>query len=127
MKLHRLYRDEYEKPTPSNPYFYRIGHKDDNVQVSRIYLVGVECINITDVEIGIKCTLDPNQVCDLDDSIPLPNELIDELMKEVLSLGRFVMMIPEERENEGSDKSMEIQTKEIQRAPEPPTPEIEQQ
>ena len=76
------------------------------MKVNRVYLVGVECIDIKDVEIAIKATVDPKDVCDLDDDIPLQDEFIDELMKEVLSIGRFVMMIPEERENEGSDESM---------------------
>ena len=117
MKAHRLYGDEYEKPTPSNPYFYRVGHKVDSKQVSRIYLVGVDCIDITDVEIGIKCTLDPSNVCDLDDEIPVPNEQIEFLMKEVLALGRFVMMIPEEMENDGADKASEVQARPIVPAP----------
>lgn len=118
MTAHRLYGDEYEKPTPSNPYFYRVGHKVDGEQVSRIYLVGVDCIDITDVEIGIKCALDPSNVCDLDDEIPLAPKQIEFLMREVLGLGRFVMMIPEERENDGADESNERQTQPI--APVPP-------
>jgi len=104
-KLRTLYMDEYTKPTTSNPYFYRIGDKFHGVDVNRIYLVGTECINVTDVEIAIRCTLDPSSVCDLDAQIPLPDERIEELMKAVLDLGRFVMMMPEERVNQGSDES----------------------
>ena len=118
-KLHVLYRDEYTKPSPSNPYFYRVGHMVNGVQVNRVYLVGTECIDITDIELAIKGVIDPSTVCDLDDPIPLADEHIIELMKEVLSLGRFVMMIPEERENEGSDMSDEKQVK--------PIPEVPQQ
>jgi len=103
--LQRLYGDEYECPKPSNPYFYRVGHKVDGAQVNRVYLIGIECIEVSDVEIGIKCTLDPKDVCNLDDTIPIPDELISELTRQVLSLGRFVMMIPEEIENDGEDEA----------------------
>jgi hypothetical protein len=103
--VHRLYGDEYEKPTPQNPYFYRIGDKVNGVDVNRVYLVGIECINVKDVEIAIKCSLDPSQVCDLDDQIAIPDERIEELMKSVLDLGRFVMLMPQERVNQGADET----------------------
>tara|TARA_R110002020_G_scaffold148779_5_gene324849 strand:- start:17343 stop:18080 length:738 start_codon:yes stop_codon:yes gene_type:complete len=103
--VHRLYLDEYEKPTTSNPYFYRLGDKYNGVAVNRVYLVGTECIDVKDVEIGLLLSLDPAAVCSLDDVIPLPDEKIEGLMKEVLQLGRFVMMMPEERVNQGADES----------------------
>lgn len=117
MKLHRLYKDEYEKPSPSNPYFYRVGHKIDGEQVNRVYLAGVECITLRDVEVALKCTLDPKDICDLDDTIPLPDELVETLIKEVLALGRFVMMIPEELENDGTDETTDEMQASIPRAP----------
>lgn len=102
-KAKRLYMDEYEKPSPKNPYFYRIGDKIDGVSVNRVYLLGIECIKVTDVEIGIISELDPSQVCDLDDEIPLSPELVVVLQQELLKLGRFIKMVPEERVNDGSD------------------------
>jgi hypothetical protein len=112
--MHRLYGDEYEKPTPQNPYFYRVGDKVNGENATRVYLVGTECINVTDVEIGIFCSLDPSNVCNLDDQIPLPDERIEELMTTVYGIGRWVMMMPEERINQGGDET-------AQQTPEPPT------
>ena len=104
MHLHRLYMDDYEKPTPSNPYFYRLGEKVEGLAVNRLYLVGVECIDVSDVEIAIMSTLDLKSLAGLDDPFPLPDRYISQLMQEVLQLGRFVMLIPEELTNEGADK-----------------------
>ena len=104
MHLHRLYMDEYEKPSPSNPYFYRLGEKVEGIPVNRLYLVGVDCISVSDVEIAIMSTLDLTSLAGLDDPFPLPDKFISKLMQEVLQLGRFVMLIPEELMNEGADK-----------------------
>lgn len=106
-KVHALYMDEYEKPSPKNPYFYVVGDKVDTVDVNRVYLVGVDCIHIKDVEIGILSSLDPSAVCNLDDEIPLPDERIEELTKTVIDIGRFAILMPEERVNQGSDESNE--------------------
>jgi len=103
-KSHRLYGDEYEKPSTTNPYFYRIGDKHDGVKVDRIYLVGTDCIEIKDVEIALLATLDPKTICSLDDVIPLPDEREQELMQGILEIGRFVMMMPKERINDGTEE-----------------------
>lgn len=103
--VQHLYLDEYTKPSAQNPYFYRIGDHVDGVKVNRIYLLGLECVPVVDVEIAIKATLDPKQVCSLDDEIPLPDELIQELMMQVLQLGRFVMLMPKENINDGEDNA----------------------
>lgn len=101
--VQHLYLDEYTKPSAKNPYFYRIGDHIDGVKVNRIYLLGLECIDVVDLEIAIKATLDPKQVCSLDDEIPLPDEMIQDLMMQVLQLGRFVMLMPKENINDGED------------------------
>ena len=44
-KMQRLYFRDEETPSPDNPYFYRLN--------DRIYLLGVEQINITEVEVGL--------------------------------------------------------------------------
>lgn len=100
-----LYMDEYSAPSTSNPYFYRVGDKVDGVKVNRLYLLGIECYDVDCLDIAIRCSLDPTSVCDLDDDIPIPDERIKELMDEILALGRFVMMIPEERINQGTDEA----------------------
>lgn len=102
-KLRVLYMDPYTTPKPKNPYFYRIGDRVNGVDVNRIYLLGLECVKISDVEIGILSSLDPRTICSLDDEIPLPDELIHDLIMEVLKLGRFVMLVPDERLNDGND------------------------
>jgi hypothetical protein len=101
--VQHLYLDEYTKPSVKNPYFYRVGDKVDGVSVNRIYLLGLECIEVEDVEIALKASLDPKKVCNLDDNIPLPDELVQELMMQVLQLGRFVMLMPSENVNDGQD------------------------
>lgn len=111
----RLYGDEYEKPSSQNPYFYRVADRVNGVDVNRIYLLGVDCIKVSDVEIAVLASLDPASVCDLDDKIPLPDERINELTMAVLQLGRFVMMMPKEMVNEGSD----LTSQDIPRQPVP--------
>lgn len=104
-EVHRLYGDEYEKPSPSNPYFYRVANKVDGVQVNRIYLVGIDCIVVTDIRIALLEALDPSQTCSLDDEIPLAPDLITELQRALMQIGRFIMNVPDERVNDGSDTS----------------------
>ena len=93
----RLYLNGYEKPAPTNPFFYRVG--------DYLYLLGLECINPDFLEIGVYSTLKPitDADFDLDAVFDFPDELLPQLLKQVLDLGRFVMMIPEERTNDGSD------------------------
>jgi hypothetical protein len=97
--------DEYTKPSAKNPFFYRVGQKVDDVAVNRVYLLGLECVPVEDVEIAIKTTLNPKDICDLDENIPLPDELIQDLIMQVLQLGKYIMMMPKENTNEGEDDS----------------------
>lgn len=118
-EVHRLYMDEYEKPSSKNPYFYRVGDKVNGVDVNRLYLLGLECVDVVDLEIALKTTLNPKEVCSLDDELPIPDELVQPLIMEVLELGRFGMMIPEERVNIGDDEAEVDQY----RGPKVPTPQ----
>lgn len=102
-QVQHLYLDEYTKPSPKNPYFYRIGQNYDGVSVDRLYLLGLESIEIEDVEMAILSTLDPKTIVNLDDEIPLPDELVLDLTTQILQLGRMILMMPEERINQGSD------------------------
>ena len=102
-KSHRLYMDKYEKPTAQNPYFYRVGDRVDGVDVDRLYFLGPDCTILTDVELGLKTSLSPTDLCSLDEQVPVPDERIEELMKTVLELGRWVTLMPEERINQGAD------------------------
>ena len=87
-----IYYTEEEKPSPSNPYFYRVGN--------RIYFLGLECINPCGLEMGLFLTINPD-ICDLDEDIGIPDELIPVLIRQVLDLGRFVLAMPTDRINEG--------------------------
>lgn len=94
----RLYKNPYEKPSAKNPYFYRVGE--------RVYLLGLECVNSPQLEIALYTSIDTAiDVCSLDDAIPLSDELISVLKYEVLNLGRFALIVPNERINEGADQT----------------------
>lgn len=95
--IERLYFSKYEEPSAKNPYFFRAGNN--------IYLLGIECVNPKKIEIGIYSTLQPitSSSVNLDMQFEFPEELLIQLKRQVLDLGRFVMMIPEERVNDGAD------------------------
>lgn len=93
--LQSLYMHPGTKPNSENPFFYRSGN--------RIYLMGVECVNIKDVEVGLYLNLDPITEINLDEVFDFPQELILVLKKNVLEMGRFALMIPKERINDGDD------------------------
>lgn len=102
-----LYKNPFTKPTSSNPYFERRGE--------RFYLLGIECINVTSVEVCLSSPMDASTVCDLDATMPFPDELVEIMMRQVLQLGQFAMLQPKELKNEGADMTVE-DSKERQRA-----------
>ncbi len=89
-----LYGDPYTIPSPKNPYFYTV--KD------MLYTLGIECVNVKELEIGIYTYADPHMICNLNDSIDLPENLIETLKKTVLDLGVYSLKIPQDRTNDGS-------------------------
>lgn len=95
----RLYFDQHETPSAKNPYFYRVS--------DRIFLLGLECIEVPKgLEVGLYATIDTSiDGCNLDDEIDLSEELLTVLKYEVLNLGRFALIIPNERINEGADQT----------------------
>ena len=103
--VQNLYLDEYTKPSSKNPYFYRIGHEVNGTGVNRLYLLGIECVPVETVEIAVRSSLDPKKLCNIDEEIPLPDEMIQELMMQVLQLGKFIMLMPKENANEGEDEA----------------------
>ena len=101
--------DPYEEPSSTNPYFYRTDDK--------VFLLGLECVDVPKgLEMGLYATIDPNiDGCNLDDEIDLSEELITVLRNEVLALGRFAFIIPNEKVNEGADQtSQAVQQQNIQ-------------
>ena len=101
--VQRLYMNDYEKPDSCNPYWYRAGEY--------IYLLGLECVNPKSLEIGIYSTLKPitDPTIDLDAPFNFPEELLIQLKRQVLDLGRFVMVIPQDRINDGADDESQRQ------------------
>ena len=94
-KAQRLYFRADERPSPANPYFYR--------QNKYIYLLGVEEINLTKVEAGLKTSLAPASLTtDIDAAFDFPQDLIPVLKRQILDLGRFVMQIPADLINDGA-------------------------
>lgn len=89
-----LYMNRYEKPSESNPYFYRVH--------DIVYLLGTECIPMTDIEVGLFLCIPPVTEIDLDAPFDFPEERIEVLKRRVLDLGRFSLLLPQERINDGA-------------------------
>ena len=101
-KARRLYFREEETPSPSNPYFYRLS--------DRIYLLGVEQINITEVEAGLKLSFNPvDPTLDIDDEFQFPSDLLPLLKRQILDMGRFVLQIPSDKINDGAGFDARVQ------------------
>ncbi len=73
----------------------------DGSGVNRLYLLGIECTPVKTLEIAVKSSLDPKKLCDIDEEIPLPDEMIQDLVMQVLQLGRFIMLMPKEVTEQG--------------------------
>lgn len=92
----RLYYSDYEKPKPGNAYFYRAGN--------RLYLLGLECVSPKFIELGVYASLSPvtDPTLNWDEPFDFPEETLPILTRQVLDLGRFILLIPQERINDGS-------------------------
>ncbi len=89
-----LYANPYTKPTPSNPYWYRTEQY--------LVLLGVEQVNLKGLELGVYMPVPPVNEIDLDAPFAFPEELIQVLQRDVLDLGRLVLMMPQDRSNDGA-------------------------
>ena len=67
--------------------------------------MGIEFIDAEYIEIGIYNTLDPVDEIDIDSELDFPDELLIILKRQVLDLGRFTLMLPQERVNDGADEA----------------------
>lgn len=92
----RLYFRADETPSPENPYFYRQG--------DRLYFLGTESLDgFSSVELGLMTTLDPTNVSlDIDQPFEFPSDLLPLLKRQILDLGRFILMIPGDLKNDGT-------------------------
>lgn len=94
-EIRRLYYRDEERPSAVNPYFYRLQ--------DRIYLLGVEQINLTFVEAGLMMTFSPSATdLTLDQVFDFPQDLIPILKRQILDMGRFAMMVPEDLKDDGA-------------------------
>ena len=94
-KAARLYFRKEEIPKPQNPYFYR--------QNEKIFLLGVEEINLTSVEAGLRTSLNPADLSiNIDTPLDIPANLLPILERRILDLGRFAMAIPSDLQNDGA-------------------------
>lgn len=86
----------HEKPSELVPYFIRINNL--------LYLPGVETVSKFRLDAALYITEKPYiGDMNLDDEILLNDEQIADVVSRVMSLGRFVMLVPKERVNEGDD------------------------
>lgn len=89
-----LYGSSYQKPSPSNPYFYRI---DD-----RLYLLGVAPM-IEQVEVGLFTSLPDIRTIDPDAPLPIDDALLTDLRRMVIENARVMLIMPEpSRINDGN-------------------------
>jgi hypothetical protein len=96
-KSRRLYWTEEEKPAPDNPYF--LFDKD------KVYLLGIEKIDIRNVEVCLYTSFDTDlNGIDLDSEFDFPVELLPVLQKYLLDIGRFGLLMPREIENDGASE-----------------------
>ena len=96
-KAWRLHGNPYDVPSPKNPYFYRAGNK--------IYLLGLSCIDIDKLIVGLYLSVDINTVCNLDTVIPVDDQHAEYVLIEAEGLMRFGYAINPERMNDGTDMS----------------------
>lgn len=95
-KAARLGYREEEKPSPTNPYFYRVG---DN-----LFFLGVEDVAMTSVEVGVYSALNPTDTSlDIDQPFDFPQDLVPQLKRQVLDLGMFLLNVPKDLKNDGID------------------------
>ena len=90
-----LYLHPSTKPSPSNPYFYRVNNL--------LYLLGIEAVPINSLEMGLYLTIDPLQEIDIDKPFPFPSELLAVLKRQVTDLIRYNWFFGDSRQNKGDD------------------------
>lgn len=99
----RLYMSEDEKPAANNPYFYRSG--------DRLYFLGCEQINLTQVEAGLLTNLLAyDTTLDLDTELDIPQELIPQLKTELVGMGLFITKLPKDYKAEIKEQAIQIVT-----------------
>ena len=91
----RIYYSKYETPSMNNPYWYRHGNY--------VGFLGIGNANISTVEMGLITAFDPFTTHDIDDTLHIMTDYADEIFKDMVEMGRFALLVPGDRTNDGSD------------------------
>jgi len=111
-KVHRMYLDKYEKPSPSNPYMFRIANK--------VYLLGIECVDIKDISIALYTAIDFSKNCDIDTEVDITSEHMLLVEYQVLELAKFGTTTIKDNVNDGDDTTSILnRVKTQQQVPQP--------
>ena len=103
LQSRRLYMSEDEKPSAKNPYFY--------TSIDRIYFLGCEQINLTEVEAGLYTNLQAyDTAMDLDIVLDIPQELIPSLKNELVGMGLFISKLPKEYNDQVKEQAINVVT-----------------
>lgn len=106
-ELQLLNLNDMTKPSAKNPYWFLV---EDGI----IYLVGIEKTPARYAEIGIYATIDPLETIDLDKPFPFPQELLEQVKRQVVDLARYSFLFPgTDRSNDGDDTASDTQNKTI--------------
>lgn len=84
---------KHEDPSPSHPYFIRVGDK--------LMLIGVESVKVATVEMFVREAVQFSEIASLDEEVPLSNDLCMEVMRKVSAMSRFMLSIPKDLVNDG--------------------------
>ncbi|MFI4962849.1 MAG: hypothetical protein ACHP6H_03225, partial [Legionellales bacterium] len=100
-EAYRLYYSQYERPTPKNPYAYRVG--------SRLYFLGTETVSLKQVECALYSAVDPRYtMVNIDSFSSLNPEQVHDVEKEVLNLARWSLSVPDYRVESGADERANV-------------------
>lgn len=84
-------------PKPSAPKMAR--------ESTRLYLYGIEQVNVLWIEMWIYTAIDPVHLVDLDEEIPLAEDQIEILINKVMAMARFAILLPNDKTNDGGDNN----------------------
>lgn len=97
-ELQWLEINKHTKPSPENCYFWRSG--------DIFTIVGIESVPIKEIEIGIYQTIDPLEKIDINAPFPFPQELMNQLKRQVTDLARFSFLFKgPDTANDGKDEN----------------------
>jgi hypothetical protein len=97
VQIKLMYDTAFEKPgIEDNFYFVRVN--------DLLYLFGIEDVQVKAVDMAIRTSVSPYiSSMTLDDEVMLNDEQVLDVISKVVSIGRYVMMVPKERVEDGTD------------------------